>query len=133
MRLQMTVSFGGGKRVDASLGEHVIHTDQHPSAGGEGSAPEPYSLFLAAIGTCAGVYVLGFCQSRGIATEGIALTQTMDFDEKTHALTGVRLEIRLPPGFPDKYVDAVRRAADLCAVKRAILQPPAFEVVARKG
>jgi ribosomal protein S12 methylthiotransferase accessory factor len=34
------------------------------------------------------------------------------------------------PAFPEKYRDAIVRAADQCAVKRHILEPPRFEVVA---
>ena len=35
---------------------------------------------------------------------------------------------QLPEGFPEKHREGVIRAADLCAVKKHILQPPAFEV-----
>ena len=46
----MTVSFPGGKRVDAEYGGFTIRTDQPPQGGGEGSAPPPFDLFLASIG-----------------------------------------------------------------------------------
>src|SRR5512140_2369253 len=69
--MQIEISFPGGKRVDAQFGPHLIRTDQSAEAGGEGSAPEPYSLFLASLGTCAGIFVLSFCQKRGLATEGL--------------------------------------------------------------
>ena len=61
------ITFPGGKRVDAQVGPYLIQTDQPKDEGGDGTAPEPFMLFLASIGTCAGIYVLGFCQSRGIA------------------------------------------------------------------
>ena len=32
------------------------------SGGGQGSAPTPFATFLASMGTCAGIYVLGFCK-----------------------------------------------------------------------
>jgi ribosomal protein S12 methylthiotransferase accessory factor len=35
----------------------------------------------------------------------------------------------LPVDFPEKYRNAVLSAANLCAVKRAIADPPVFEVV----
>ena len=129
--MAMTITFPGGKKVDASWGKFTVHTDQHPAAGGEGTAPEPYSHFLASIGTCAGIYVLGFCQSRGIPTEGLRLTQDHEFDPKTHRLIKVRLDIEVPPGFPMKYLGSLKLAADQCAVKRTILDPPAFEISAQ--
>jgi ribosomal protein S12 methylthiotransferase accessory factor len=81
------VSFPGGKRVDAQVGAFTIRTDQPTEGGGEGSAPAPYDLFLASLATCAGIYVLGFCQARGIPTDGLALTQRHELDPDTHLPT----------------------------------------------
>lgn len=129
--LEMNITFPGGKRVDAELMGQVVQTDQSKQAGGEGSAPEPYLHFLASIGTCAGIYVLGFCQARDIPTDGLRLVQQMDFDQVTGRLRKIAIEILLPAGFPEKYIEPVRRAADACAVKKTILAPPEFEVTAR--
>ncbi len=129
--MDITITFPGGKRVDATFGGHVVRTDQPPAAGGEGSAPEPFLHFLASIGTCAGIYVVGFCQARGIPTEGIQLVQHNEWDPATHRLARVRIEVVVPPEFPAKYVEAVSRAASQCAVKKAILDPPEFHVATR--
>jgi hypothetical protein len=64
--MDMIVDFPGGARVDAHFGLYTIHTDQPTHAGGDASAPTPFATFLAALGTCAGFYVLGFC--RGAAS-----------------------------------------------------------------
>ena len=76
----MTVSFPGGKRVDAHYGGFTIRTDQSPKGGGEGSAPQPFDLFLASIATCAGIYVKGYCDARGLSTEGLGLTMHIEHD-----------------------------------------------------
>lgn len=127
--MAMTITFPGGKRVDAQVNSFTIQTDQSVAAGGAGSAPEPFTLFLASLGTCAGIYVLGFCQSRGIPTDGVRLVQHQEFDKETRKLAKVRIEIEVPKGFPEKYLDAVRHAAENCAVKKAIAHPPVFEIV----
>jgi putative redox protein len=124
----MTVSFPGGKRVDAEHNGFTIRTDQLPKAGGEGSAPQPFDLFLASIATCAGVYVKGYCDTRGIPTEQLALQMHIERDHEQHRVGRLVLEITLPEGFPDKHREAVIRAADLCSVKKHILNPPAFEI-----
>jgi len=126
--MEMTITFAGGKRVDASFEGHVVRTDQPPEAGGEGSAPEPFTTFLAAIGTCAGIYVLGFCQARGIPTDEIKLVQTSERDPVTKRMAKIRIDVIVPPSFPEKYRESVQRAADQCAVKKTILNPPEFEV-----
>src|SRR5690242_16184098 len=72
------VTFPGGKRVAANVAGRVIRTDQPASLGGEDSAPAPFDLFLASIATCAGIYVLGFCQARNLSTEGLAVRQRVE-------------------------------------------------------
>lgn len=124
----LIVSFPGGKRVDAQFKGFTVHTDQSPGGGGGGSAPEPFDLFLASIATCAGVYVKGYCDARGIPTDGLGLEMRVERDEARHRVARLALEIRLPAGFPEKHREAVIRAAELCAVKKHITEPPAFEI-----
>ena len=124
----MNVSFPGGKRVDVEFGGFTVRTDQPREAGGEGAAPDPFSLFLASLASCAGIYVLGFCQARKIPTLGLGLALTHQRDPVTHRLTRVRIAIELPAGFPPQYVAAVSNAASHCAVKRALLEPPEFAI-----
>jgi ribosomal protein S12 methylthiotransferase accessory factor len=126
--MEMTIDFPGGARVDAHFGGLVVPTDQPPSGGGQGSAPTPFATFLSTIGTCAGIYVLGFCRQRGISTEGIRLVQRMQTDPTTHLVTDVQVTIELPAGFPDKYADAVVRAAEQCTVKKHFENPPVIRV-----
>lgn len=124
---EIVVDFPGGARVDARFGEFTVKTDQPPSGGGESSAPTPFDTFLASIGTCAGIYVLGFCRQRGIATDGIRLTQRMEVDA-TGMVVKILLDIHLPPEFPEKYKAAVIRSAEQCKVKKHFEHPPVFEI-----
>ena len=128
MSNSMTVSFPGGKRVAAAYDGFEIATDQCKESGGEGSAPEPFDLFLASLATCAGIYVLGFCQKRKIPHEGIRLTQKWEKDEKTKRLTDIRISIEVPPDFPEKYHSALVRVARQCTVKKTMENPPEFTV-----
>jgi ribosomal protein S12 methylthiotransferase accessory factor len=124
----MKVSFPGGKRVNASYDGFEIATDQAVDSGGEGSAPEPYDYFLASLATCAGIYVLGFCQKRDIPYDGISLSQSWEREEKTKRLSNVRIAIEVPAGFPEKYHRALVRAASQCSVKKTLENPPEFFV-----
>jgi ribosomal protein S12 methylthiotransferase accessory factor len=124
---EIVVTLPGGKRVDAQVGSHLVRTDQPAQAGGEDSAPTPFSLFLASIGTCAGIFVAGFCQKRGISTEGIRIVERLHYGEDG-GLAGVELDIEVPPAFPEKYREALVRVADQCSVKKAIQTQPWFQV-----
>jgi ribosomal protein S12 methylthiotransferase accessory factor len=126
--MDLHVSFPGGKRVDVHAGGFSIHTDQPPESGGAGSAPEPFTLFLASLGACAGIYVIGFCQARGLSTDGISLHEHTENDPKTKKLLRVTLEVRVPPEFPAQYREPLARAAAACKVKKTLADPPAFDV-----
>jgi ribosomal protein S12 methylthiotransferase accessory factor len=126
--MEMEIVFPGGKRVDANYRGFTIQTDQSPMSGGDGSAPPPFDLFLASIGTCAGIYVLGFCQQRGISTEGVKIVQRMEYNPQLRKISTISLEIQVPSDFPEQYKDAVIRSAELCAVKKHIQDPPEFEI-----
>jgi ribosomal protein S12 methylthiotransferase accessory factor len=126
----MQVTFPGGVRVDAGYKGFVIQTDQPEYAGGTGSAPAPFDLFLASLATCAGHYVLAFCRERKIPAEGIALSMRMERNQETRMIGKITIEISLPSDFPEKYTNAVIRAADHCAVKAHIARPPVFEITA---
>ena len=120
--MKLKVKFPGDKRVDAEYGPFTIMTNQ------DGTAPPPFALFLASIGTCAGIYVKNFCDQRGISTEGLEIEQNMNFDPITRMIKRVTLNIQIPEDFPEKYKDAVIRAADQCAVKKHILKAPHFQI-----
>lgn len=132
--MEMKITFPGGKKVNAEFNGMLIATDQTVEDGGEESAPNPFSYFLASLGTCAGIYILSFCQQRNIPTEGMSLTQQMEFsaDESGRKrLSKLTMEIMLPPGFPEKYRTAIVKTAELCSVKKVIMNPPEFDITAR--
>ena len=126
--MEMEITFPGGARVDASFGGMSVKTDQPAQGGGTGSAPTPFATFLASIGTCAGIYVLGFCQQRGLPTKDIKIIQRMQSNPMTGLVGKISLDIQLPPDFPEKYKAAVIKSAEQCAVKKHLEHPPAFEV-----
>ncbi len=121
--MEMNITFPGGDRVDASWGGITVVTDQ------DGSAPTPFALFLASIGTCAGIYVAGYCRKRGIDLANARIVQRMDVEPATGHVRRIDLEVELPGGFPEAHRQAVVRVANRCKVKRHLEEPP--EIVVR--
>lgn len=132
MSQELTVRFDEGMKIVAHYDGMAIETDQPKEDGGEGSAPSPFDLFLASLGTCTGFYVASFCRARDISTEGVRIVQSWVREEGTKKLTDVRLEIRVPESFPERYRDALVRVAGQCSVKKALESSPKIvtEVVA---
>jgi ribosomal protein S12 methylthiotransferase accessory factor len=129
---EIVVTLPGGRRVEAELGGHRVRTDQPRDLGGEDGAPSPFQLFLASIATCAGVFVQGFCARRDLDPSGIRIRMRPAYDP-AGVLASAELDIELPPGFPEKYRDALVRVADQCSVKKAIQAQPRFAVRAVAG
>lgn len=125
--MEMIIDFPGGQKVDAHFRGHNVQTDQPTTD----SAPMPFELFLASIGTCAGIYVLGFCQQRNLSTEGIRIIQHNHPNPATGMMDKIDLEIQVPPTFPEQYHAALVRSAELCKVKKTLEHPPVFEVMTK--
>ena len=128
----MRISFPGGKKVQAEYRGFAIHTDQPKAAGGDGSAPGPFDLFLASIGTCAGYYVLAFCQQRSIPTDEIELTLGVIRNEERHMIERIDISVSLPESFPERYVAACIKSAEQCPVKRHLQEPPEIVLTAAR-
>jgi ribosomal protein S12 methylthiotransferase accessory factor len=130
--MDMIITFPGGKKVNALYKGFAIKTDQTMNEGGEGSAPEPFSLFLTSIGTCTGIYVLNFCQSRNIPTDDLKMILKKEKNNETHMIDKIKIEIFIPDNFPNKYKDALIKTANLCSVKKHLEKPPAIDISLKK-
>ncbi len=126
--MDMRIYFPGGLKVNADYNGFIHKTDQPVMGGGEGSAPAPFDFFLSSIGTCAGIYVLGFCQQRNIDAKDIEIIQSMEFDPIKRMISKINMEIKVPESFPEKYRVALISSANLCAVKKHLESPPEFNV-----
>jgi putative redox protein len=125
--MEMMIDFPGGSRVDAHFGSFTVATDQPPIA----SAPSPFEVFLSSIGTCAGIYVLGFCKQRNLPTEGIRIVERINHNRSTGMVETIDLEIQVPEGFPEKYRASLIHSAELCAVKKHLEKPPKFDITTK--
>ena len=123
--MEMIIDFPGGQQVDAHFGKFTVKTDQ------TGLAPTPFQVFLSSIGTCAGIYVLGFCKQRNLPTEGIRIVQRMHSNPTSHMVENIDLEIQVPAEFPEKYRASLINSAELCKVKKHLEHPPKFKVTTK--
>ena len=126
--MEIIVDFPGGARVDAHFAGFTVPTDQPPAGGGQASAPTPFELFLTSLGTCAGIYVLGFCRKRNLPTDGMRIVQRIHANQTNGLVDALDLEIQVPPDFPEKYYNALILSAEQCKVKQQMDAPPAFNV-----
>jgi putative redox protein len=127
--MEMIIDFPGGSRVNTQVGPFTVTTDKSVAGGGEGTAPTPFQLFLASLGACAGIYVLSFCQQRGLPTDEIRLVQRILPDPDSKLIGQIEIEIHVPPSFPERYHTALIRATEQCTVKKQLEKPPAIDTM----
>jgi len=120
----MNIDFPGGQKVNAVFQGFTVKTDQSIDSGGEGSAPEPFSLFLSSIGTCTGIYVLRFCQERNLPTDKLRLVLDAHWNDEINLIDTIDITINTPSSFPEKYKKTLIKVAKLCTVKRQLEKPP---------
>ncbi|MEJ2056917.1 MAG: OsmC family protein [Desulfofustis sp.] len=128
MTNEIAVTFPGNLKVEASVGDFSVLTDQPEKSGGDNAAPSPSELFTTSIATCAGYFALKFCRARGIDTTTMRLNMKYAWDKDQKRWPKMSIELQLPDGFPAKYRKAIIKAMDQCVVKKHILQPPEFEL-----
>lgn len=126
--MSLKVHFPGNKKVYAESNGFIIETDQPKNGGGDGTAPAPFELFLASLATCAGIYIKYFCDARSLDTDGISIEQNVKWDSINNKIGTIIIDIKVPDDFPEKYYPALIRAADQCAVKKTMQDPPDFDV-----
>lgn len=129
--MDITVKLGEGMQVSAHFKDFTVNTDQAKQVGGSAQFPDPFSYFLSSLATCAGFFVLRFCQSRELSTAGIQLRMRNDWNKDKGLVENIQLEIEIPPTFPQKYAPALIRATQECSVKKALMNPPAIEVTTK--
>jgi putative redox protein len=129
--MTIEITFDGNKKISARMGDQIIRTDQPVKAGGEGTAPSPFDMFLASVGTCAGFYVKSFCDQRGISTDNIRIHQQLSWNHETKLFDRIDIEIEIPADFPENYREAMLRTADLCTVKKHLTHPPEIRVITK--
>jgi putative redox protein len=90
----------------------------------------PFLIFLATAGMCSAVFVRSFMQQRGLPFQEVGITQKMSYDRTTNMVGDIDMVVDLPPGFPEKYVSAIKNVIAQCPVKRHLAEPPTFNVIA---
>lgn len=126
--MELTVSFGPGKKLECLVNGRTVATDAPRDEGGEAGAPTPSDYMLVSLATCGAYYVLSFCRTRDIPMDEVRFGLDARFNEKTKLYDRIEYRITVPGDFPDKYRRPLARSVDQCFVKKHFLTPPEFAV-----
>jgi ribosomal protein S12 methylthiotransferase accessory factor len=124
--MEININILDGAKLEAKVGPYVVTSDQAKEDGGQGTAPNPFEYFAASVGLCAAHYANEFCKQRNISTEGMKITEKISKNAEGKLV--FTLELKLPSDFPKKYEDVIKVSIGNCAVKKAIVSQPVFEL-----
>lgn len=129
----ITVRWDGGMRFTADIRGHAVSVDQPRQAGGEDTGPMPAELVPAALGTCVALYVQQFLATRGLDAVGLMVAVSTAGAAHPNRLARFDVRVNIPGGIPDRYRDAVRRAAEGCTVHHTLTHAPDIVVEVTSG
>ncbi|MEN9842962.1 MAG: Ribosomal protein methylthiotransferase accessory factor YcaO, partial [Pseudomonadota bacterium] len=128
--MEIKVNFLDKLRLEAKFDDFTVLADQPIRYKGDGSAPGPFDYFLASSALCAAYFVKLYCQTRGISTEHIRLSQNNIVDPDNRYLQTIKIQVELPADMSEKDRLGILRSIDRCTVKKAIQAGPTFIVEA---
>lgn len=129
----IVVSWEGGARFTADIRGHKLTVDQPEKGGGADSAPMPVELLPTSLGTCVALYVQRFLATRQLDASGLTVEVTSTGAPNPNRIARFAIEVKIPGGVPEKYRDAVRRAAEGCTVHHTLTHAPEIVVEIREG
>ncbi len=126
--MEIKVNFLENLRLEAKFDDFSITADQPVRYKGDGSAPGPFDYFLASSALCAAYFVKVYCNSRGISTDDIRLSQNNILDPDNRYKQIFQIQLELPDSISDRDREGILRSIDRCTVKKVIQQNPEFKV-----
>ncbi len=114
------VTFPGNKKIDVAFNNFKIKTDQAKENGGDETAPEPYDVFISSLAACAGIYAKSFCDVRKLSTNNMYISCNVSFKEEQKLMDQVNITLHVNQDFPEKYIKAIIKSMNGCAVKNQL-------------
>ena len=126
--MEIKVNFLDNLRLEAKFDDFTVVADQPIRYKGDGSAPGPFDYFLASSALCAAYFVKLYCDTRGIPTENIRLSQNNIVDPENRYNQIFKIQVELPADISAKDRQGILRSIDRCTVKKVVQTGPEFVI-----
>ena len=126
--MEIKVNFLDNLRLEAKFDDFTVVADQPIRYKGDGSAPGPFDYFLASSALCAAYFVKLYCNTRGIPTENIRLSQNNIVDPENRYNQIFKIQVELPEDISAKDRQGILRSIDRCTVKKVVQTGPEFVI-----
>ena len=123
------IKYIGGMKFEAKNRSHSVIIDQPQASGGEDKGLTPPELFVDSLGSCIGVYVLGFCKNTGLNPEGMKIY--LDWEksaDKPSRIKSIKAKIELPKADVGARKAALLKVAESCLIHETIKHQPEITI-----
>ncbi len=115
------IKYIDGKRFSAQNRTHTIIIDQPKEGGGDDQGPTPPEIFVDALGSCIGVYVLAFCKNTGLNPDGMKIILEWEkASDKPARIKSINVKIDLPNANVGARKAALLKVAESCLIHETI-------------
>ncbi len=121
---RITTKLHGRYRFENAMRSHTLVVDQPLSSNGTDEGPTPPELLVTALGTCAGVYAVFFCEKHGISTEGLTVYTDYEKMNNPARIGKMDITIELPAGIPAELEEAFWHTVHACLIHNTFTTPP---------
>ncbi len=124
----MNIILFDDKKIDVNINDFIIKTDQPISNDGGGTAPGPFTLFVASLAACTGYYVSQFLKARKIDKSNVEIQMDYEMNDNTGLITKFIFDFNFSSDFPEKYKKALLRVTRQCTVKKQLREDIEFVI-----
>lgn len=126
--MEIKVNFLDKLRLEAKFDDFTVVADQPIRYKGDGSAPGPFDYFLASSALCAAYFVKLYCDTRGLSTENIRLSQNNIVDPDNRYQQIFKIQVELPADISAIDRQGILRSIERCTVKKVVQAGPEFVI-----
>ncbi|MFB0543460.1 MAG: OsmC family protein [Candidatus Bathyarchaeia archaeon] len=127
--MSITVEALGEARFSASTRGHSVFCDLSPESGGGDTGMTPTELFLSALGCCVGLYIVRFCDRRGIPTKGMKIQVSREGAQNPSRIGRILFEVEMPSPVPEERREEIIAVAKRCYLHNTLNNPPEMNVL----
>jgi len=127
--MQLTIHHEEELRFAAHCDDHRLVIDLPEPLGGTGRGMTPPQLFVASLGACLGVYVVDYCETVGVPSQGVKVHMRWEQSDRPKRIGRIRAQIDIPhAGISPARRTAIQRVAEQCLLHNTLKEMPVFDI-----
>jgi len=126
--MELTVAYRDKKSFEAICRGHQWKIDAPAEYGGDDKAPTPIEVFISSLGSCIGMYILGYCVNAKLDATDLTIELDWEKLDSPSRIGNISVKINLPKVDIAERKKAILEVASKCSVHNTLLNPPKINI-----